>query len=240
MKGRLSIVALCLLLLAGCRAQPSRLVEDVIFCGVLIDPADYIVKDGNVFIDEAVICEKAGYLPVKDEANVSFKTVDERILSVPVKSDLVVEKDRKRYVNMENIAEGKDDPSFYDEERKLWTIGIFDRKDLAYSDITYEETLRDPDIKWKWPEGGIEGVDVVKEKGTIAFVFKDTGEVLGTIAVNPKDFPKKGQLLLGAREGNYLVASLKEKEARQWGQEPSRRAYAIDGILSLLTSVRME
>lgn len=237
MKKRLFLAALFLLMLAGCQSEPVRPVDHVIFCGQLLDPEDYIVKGVNVFIDEAVICEKAGYLPVKDEDDVSFKTVDERILSVPVKSDLVLVKDKKRYVNMEDIVEEKDNPAFYDEDRKLWVIGTFDRKELAYSDITQKETLTGPAITWDWPEDGIEGVEVVKGKGSIAFMFKATGEILGTIEENPKDFPKKDQLLLGAKDGNYLVATLKEKEPRQQGEVPSRRSYAIDGIMSLLTSV---
>ena len=237
MKKRLFLAALFLLMLAGCQSEPVRPVDHVIFCGQLLDPEDYIVKGVNVFIDEAVICEKAGYLPVKDEDDVSFKTVDERILSVPVKSDLVLVKDKKRYVNMEDIVEEKDNPAFYDEDRKLWVIGTFDRKELAYSDITQKETLTGPAITWDWPEDGIEGVEVVKGKGSIAFMFKATGEILGTIEENPKDFPKKGQLLLGAKDGNYLVATVKEKEPRKQGEVPSRRSYAIDGIMSLLTSV---
>ena len=233
------IAALFLLLLAGCGAPASRTVDQVIFCGQLLDASDYIVKDGKVFIDEEVVMEKACYLPVKDKDNVSFKTTRETIIQIPIRKDTVLLQDDKRYVNMEEVFESQKKTVSYDKDRNLLVLGTFDRQDLAYSDITEKENLTDPDITWDWPEDGIEGVEVVQEKGRIDFVFKATGEILGTIEENPNDFPQKGQLLLGAKEGNYLVATVKEKEPRQLGEVPSRRSYAIDGILSLLTSVRM-
>ena len=233
------IAALFLLLLAGCGAPASRTVDQVIFCGQLLDASDYIVKDGKVFIDEEVVMEKACYLPVKDKDNVSFKTTRETIIQIPIRKDTVLLQDDKRYVNMEEVFESQKKTVSYDKDRNLLVLGTFDRQDLAYSDITEKENLTDPDITWDWPEDGIEGVEVVQEKGRIDFVFKATGEILGTIEENPNDFPQKGQLLLGAKEGNYLVATVKEKEPRQQGEVPSRRSYAIDGILSLLTSVRM-
>ena len=231
--------ALLLLFLAGCTAPASRTIDHVIFCGQLLEASDYIEKDGKAFIDEEVVMEKACYLPVKDDKNVSFKTISEKIIQIPIRKDTVLRQGEKRYVNMEEVFESQKKTVCYDEEKHLLVLGTFDRKDLAYSDITQKETLTGPAITWDWPEDGIEGVEVVKGKGSIAFKFKATGEILGTIEENPKDFPKKDQLLLGAKDGNYLVATLKEKEPRQQGEVPSRRSYAIDGILSLLTSVRM-
>ena len=231
------IAALLLLLLAGCGAPASRTVDQVIFCGQLLDASDYIEKEGKVFIDEEVVMEKACYLPVKDEDNVSFKTTRETIIQIPIRKDTVVLQGDKRYVNMEEVFESQKKTVSYDKDRNLLVLGTFDRQDLAYSDITEKENLTDPDITWDWPEDGIEGVEVVQEKGRIDFVFKATGEILGTIEENPNDFPQKGQLLLGAKDGNHLVATLKEKEPRKQGEEPSRRSYAIDGIMSVLTSV---
>ena len=231
------IAALLLLLLAGCGAPASRTVDHVIFCGQLLDASDYMEKDGKVFIDEEVVMEKACYLPVKDEDNVSFKTTQETIIQIPIGKDTVVRRDDKRYVNMEEVFESQKKTVSYDKDRNFLVLGTFDRQDLAYSDITEKENLTDPDITWDWPEDGIEGVEVVQEKGRIDFVFKATGEILGTIEENPNDFPQKGQLLLGAEDGNYLVATLKEKEPRKKGEVPSRRSYAIDGIMSVLTSV---
>ena len=232
--------ALLLLFLVGCTAPPSRTVDQVIFCGQLLDPSDYIEKDGKAFIDEDVVIEKACYLPVKDDKNVSFKTTQEKIIQIPIQKDTVIRQGDKRYVNMETVFESQKKTVRYDEEKHLLVLGTFDRKDLAYSDITEKETLSDPAITWDWPEDGIEGVEVVKGKGSIAFKFKATGEILGTMEMNPKEFPKKDQLLLGAKDGNYLVATVKEKEPRKQGEVPSRRAYAIDGIMSLLTSVQPE
>lgn len=231
------IAALLLLLLAGCGAPASRTVDHVIFCGQLLDASDYIEKNSKVFIDEGVIMEKACYLPVKDEDNVSFKTTRETIIQIPIGKDTVLLQGDKRYVNMEEVFESQKKTVSYDKDRNLLVLGTFDRHDLAYSDITQKENLTDPAISWDWPEDGIEGVEPVKEKGRITFVFKATGEILGTIEENPKDFPQKGQLLLGAKDGNYLVAALKEKEPRKKGEVPSRRSYAIDGIMSVLTSV---
>ena len=231
------IAALLLLLLAGCGAPASRTVDHVIFCGQLLDASDYMEKDGKVFIDEEVVMEKACYLPVEDKDNVSFKTTRETIIQIPIRKDTVLLQDDKRYVNMEEVFESQKKTVSYDKDRNLLVLGTFDRQDLAYSDITEKENLTDPDITWDWPEDGIEGVEVVQEKGRIDFVFKATGEILGTIEENPNDFPQKGQLLLGAKEGNYLVATVKEKEPRQQGEVPSRRSYAIDGIMSVLTSV---
>ena len=231
------IAALLLLLLAGCGAPASRTVDQVIFCGQLLDASDYIEKDGKVFIDEEVVMEKACYLPVEDDKNVSFKTTRETIIQIPIKKDTVLLQDDKRYVNMEEVFESQKKTVSYDKDRNILVLGTFDRQDLAYSDITQKENLTDPAISWDWPEDGIEGVEPVKEKGRITFVFKATGEILGTIEENPKDFPQKGQLLLGAKDGNYLVAALKEKEPRKKGEVPSRRSYAIDGIMSVLTSV---
>ena len=228
---------LLLLLLAGCGAPASRTVDHVIFCGQLLDASDYIEKEGKVFIDEGVVMEKACYLPVKDEDNVSFKTISETIIQIPIGKDTVIRRDDKRYVNMETVFESQKKTVCYDEEKHLLVLGTFDRKDLAYSDITKKENLTDPDISWDWPEDGIEGVEVVQDKGRIDFVFKATGESLGTMEENPKDFPQKDQLLLGAKDGNYLVATVKEKEPRQQGEVPSRRSYAIDGTISVLTSV---
>ncbi|WP_068457143.1 hypothetical protein [Aedoeadaptatus pacaensis] len=230
---------LLLLLLAGCGAPASRAVDHVILCGQLLDASDTIEKDGKVFIDEAVVMEKACYLPLKDKDNVSFKTTQEKIIQIPIRKDTVLIQDDKRYVNMEEVFESQKKTVSYDEDRNLLVLGTFDRQDLAYTDITEKENLTDPAITWDWPEDGIEGVEVVKEKGRIDFVFKATGEILGTIEENPKDFPKKDQLLLGAKDGNYLVATLKEKEPRKQGEVPSRRSYAIDGIMSVLTSVKM-
>ena len=231
--------ALLLLFLAGCTVPASRTIDHVIFCGQLLDASDYIEKDGKAFIDEEVVMEKACYLPVKDDKNVSFKTTREKIIQIPIRKDTVLRQGEKRYVDMEEVFESQKKTVCYDEEKHLLVLGTFDRKDLAYSDITQKETLTGPAITWDWPEDGIEGVEVVKGKGSIAFKFKATGEILGTIEENPENFPKKDQLLLGAKEGNYLVATLKEKEPRQQGEVPSRRSYAIDGILSLLTSVKM-
>ncbi|WP_077075524.1 hypothetical protein [Aedoeadaptatus urinae] len=231
--------ALFLLFLVGCTAPASRTVDHVIFCGQLLDGSDYMEKDGKVFIDEGVVMEKACYLPVKDEDNVSFKTTQETIIQIPIRKDTVVRQDDKRYVNMEEVFESQKKTVCYDKEKHLLVLGTFDRQDLAYSDITEKENLTDPDISWDWPEDGIEGVEPVKEKGRITFVFKATGEILGTIEENPKDFPQKDQLLLGAKDGNYLVATVKEKEPRKKGEVPSRRSYAIDGIMSVLTSVKM-
>ena len=183
--------------------------------------------------------EKACYLPVKDDKNVSFKTTREKIIQIPIRKDTVLRQGDKRYVNMEEVFESQKKTVCYDEGKHLLVLGTFDRKDLAYSDITQKETLTGPAITWDWPEDGIEGVEVVKGNDSIAFKFKATGEILGTIEENPKEFPKKDQLLLGAKDGNYLVATVKEKEPRKQGEVPSRRSYAIDGILSLLTSVRM-
>ena len=233
------IAALFLLFLVGCTAPASRTVDQVIFCGQLLDASDYIEKDGKVFVDEEVVMEKACYLPVKDEDNVSFKTTQETIIQIPIRKDTVVRQDDKRYVNMEEVFESQKKTVCYDEDKHLLVLGTFDRKDLAYSDIAKKENLSDPDISWDWPEDGIEGVEVVQQKGRIDFVFKATGEILGTIEENPKDFPQKGQLLLGAKDGNYLVAALKEKGPRKQGEVPSRRSYAIDGIMSVLTSVKM-
>lgn len=233
------VAALLLLFLVGCTAPTSRTVDQVIFCGQLLASSDYIEKAGKVFIDEEVVMEKACYLPVKDEKNVSFKTISETIIQIPIRKDTVLRQGDKRYVNMEDVFESQKKTVCFDKERHLLILGTFDRKDLAYSDITQKETLSDPAITWDWPEDGIEGVEVVKGKGSIAFMFKATGEILGTMEMNPEKFPKKDQLLLGAKEGNYLVATVKEKEPRKQGEVPSRRAYAIDGIMSLMTSVRM-
>ncbi len=220
-------------------APTSRTVDRVIFCGQLLDASGYEEKNGKVFIDEEVVMEKACYLPVKDDKNVSFKTTREKIIQIPIRKDTVLRQGDKRYVNMEEVFESQKKTVCYDEEKHLLILGTFDRRDLAYSDITKKESLTKPDITWDWPEDGIEGVEVVKSKGSIAFKFKATGEILGTIEENSKDFPKKGQLLLGAKDGNYLVATLKEKEPRKQGEVPSRRSYAIDGIMSVLTSVKM-
>ena len=220
-------------------APTSRTVDRVIFCGQLLDASDYIEKNGKSFIDEEVVMEKACYLPVKDKDNVSFKTISGKIIQIPIRKDTLLRQGEKRYVNMEEVFESQKKTVCYDEEKHLLILGTFDRKDLAYSDITQKETLSDPAITWDWPEDGIEGVEVVKGKGSIAFKFKATGEILGTMEENPKEFPKKDQLLLGAKDGNYLVATLKEKEPRKQGEVPSRRSYAIDGIMSVLTSVKM-
>ena len=220
-------------------APASRTVDRVIFCGQLLDTSDYVEKNGKVFIDEEVVMEKACYLPVKDKDNVSFKTVSEKIIQIPIRKDTVVLQDDKRYVNMEEVFESQKKTVCYDEEKHLLVLGTFDRRDLAYSDITKKESLTKPDITWDWPEDGIEGVNAIQDKGRILFIFRATGEILGTIEENSKDFPKKGQLLLGAKDGNYLVATLKEKEPRKQGEVPSRRSYAIDGIMSVLTSVKM-
>ena len=220
-------------------APTSRTVDRVIFCGQLLDASDYIEKNGQVFIDEEVVMEKACYLPVKDKDNVSFKTVSEKIIQIPIRKDTVVLQDDKRYVNMEEVFESQKKTVCYDEEKHLLVLGTFDRRDLAYSDITKKESLTKPDITWDWPEDGIEGVNAIQDKGRILFIFRATGEILGIIEENPKDFPQKGQLLLGAKDGNYLVATLKEKEPRKQGEVPSRRSYAIDGIMSVLTSVKM-
>lgn len=236
---RKGLLVLLLLLLVGCAKQEPKKIDHVIFCGQLLDASDYIEKDGKVFIDEEVVMEKACYLPVKDEDNVSFKTTRETIIQIPIRKDTVLRQADKRYVNMEEVFESKKKTVCYDEEKHLLVLGTFDRQDLAYSDITEKENLTDPDISWDWPEDGIEGVEVVQQKGRIDFVFKATGEILGTIEENPKDFPQKGQLLLGAKDGNYLVATVKEKEPRKQGEVPSRRSYAIDGIMSVLTSVKM-
>ena len=236
---RKGLLVLLLLLLVGCAKQEPKKIDHVIFCGQLLAASDYIEKDGKVFIDEGVVMEKACYLPVKDKDNVSFKTTRETIIQIPIRKDTVLLQGEKRYVNMEEVFESQKKTVCYDEEKHLLVLGTFDRQDLAYSDITQKENLTDPAISWDWPEDGIEGVEPVKEKGRITFVFKATGEILGTIEENPKDFPQKGQLLLGAKGGNYLVATLKEKEPRKKGEEPSRRSYAIDGIMSVLTSVKM-
>ena len=220
-------------------APTSRTVDRVVFCGQLLDASDYIEKNGKAFIDEEVVMEKACYLPVKDKDNVSFKTISEKIIQIPIRKDTVVLQGDKRYVNMEEVFESQEKTVCYDEEKHLLVLGTFDRKDLAYSDITQKETLSDPAITWDWPEDGIKGVEVVKSKGSIAFKFKATGEILGTIEENPKAFPQKDQLLLGAKDGNYLVATVKDKEPRKQGEVPSRRSYAIDGIMSVLTSVKM-
>ena len=236
---RKGLLVLLLLLLVGCAKQEPKKIDHVIFCGQLLNASDYIEKDGKVFIDEAVVMEKACYLPVKDDKNVSFKTTRETIIQIPIGKDTVLRQGDKRYVNMEEVFESQKKTVCYDEEKHLLVLGTFDRQDLAYTDITEKENLTDPAITWDWPEDGIEGVEVVKEKGRIDFVFKATGESLGTIEENPKDFPQKDQLLLGAKDGNYLVATLKEKEPRKKGEEPSRRSYAIDGIMSVLTSVKI-
>ena len=236
---RKGLLVLLLLLLVGCAKQEPKKIDHVIFCGQLLNASDYIEKDGKVFIDEAVVMEKACYLPVKDDKNVSFKTTRETIIQIPIRKDTVLIQDDKRYVNMEEVFESQKKTVSYDEDRNLLVLGTFDRQDLAYTDITEKENLTDPAITWDWPEDGIEGVEVVKGKGSIAFKLKATGEILGTIEENPKDFPKKDQLLLGAKDGNYLVATLKEKEPRKKGEEPSRRSYAIDGIMSVLTSVKI-
>lgn len=236
---RKGLLVLLLLLLVGCAKQEPKKIDHVIFCGQLLDASGYMEKDGKVFIDEGVVMEKACYLPVKDEDNVSFKTTRETIIQIPIRKDTVLLQGEKRYVNMEEVFESQKKTVCYDEEKHLLVLGTFDRQDLAYSDITQKENLTDPAISWDWPEDGIEGVEPVKEKGRITFVFKATGEILGTIEENPKDFPQKGQLLLGAKDGNYLVATVKEKEPRKQGEVPSRRSYAIDGIMSVLTSVKM-
>ncbi|WP_108831811.1 copper amine oxidase N-terminal domain-containing protein [Aedoeadaptatus coli] len=220
-------------------APASRTVDRVIFCGQLLDTSGYVEKAGKVFIDEDVVMEKACYLPVKDKDSVSFKTISEKIIQIPIRKDTVVLQDDKRYVNMETVFESQKKTVCYDEEKHLLVLGTFDRRDLAYSDITKKESLTKPDITWDWPEDGIEGVNAIQDKGRILFIFRATGEILGTIEENSKDFPKKGQLLLGAKDGNYLVATLKEKEPRKQGEVPSRRSYAIDGIMSVLTSVKM-
>lgn len=242
MKKYLVVLFLAALVFTGCeKAGPREEAFDpeaVIFYGSLLDKSAYFEKAGHIYIEEKAIEEKSPWVRLEDDEAIAYRTTDERIIQIPLASEMAMGKEGERFVDMTALSASEKMTTHRDRARKLAIFGTFDREDLAYSDITDRAKVAGLSITWAWPEEGIDHVEVVEAKESVAFIFEPTGEALGSIERNPENFPAKNQYLLAVDDEGYLVAEVAEKDPREQGMPPRERDRAIDGILSLLTSVK--
>lgn len=216
---------------------------DVYVGGTHLDPkGDFQVVDDRVYIHQAPLSAHLFLLLKAEGNNLDWMNTREKHYPVAVKAKgegAAFREDAAYYIPGRAFLEKMGRPVKWDEKNRIAIFDFYDGSGLVYADITTEEKVPALSMTWRVPEDGIAGVEIREDKAEIRFVRKQTQEEIARIFRVPAELPDRNVYLLGESKGGYVAAKVAEKDPRKQGEAPSERNYAIDGVYSMLGSVKI-